>query len=244
MSEEQYRHTPFNTPMPQWQPPAPQDPTATRLVEGGSLKLNPLDREGLEEWFRQSFKRQVADENSWFSREWFPQLLVPLYRSLNSNFNETIDLIDKSNEDVLKLREEVLIEVAKASEEMAAEVVKARADMKKEMVDWINVKNKEFTAEVAKMRQRMVDKCNDDLNVMREDLLRVLRMEMLNEICKESGARDVKSSEHIQSAVDTTHAEMMTAYNADVKSMHAEILDVLRRELAQEIVKMRKAKQK
>jgi hypothetical protein len=57
----------------------------------------------------------------------------------------------------------------------------------------------------------------------------------------------VKTSEQaraIQTAVDTTHAEMMTAYNIDLKSMHAEILDVLRRELAQESLKMRGAKKK
>ena len=37
---------------------------------------------------------------------------------------------------------------------------------------------------------------------------------------------------------------MMTAYNTDLKSMHAEILHVLRQELAQEIIKMREAKMK
>jgi hypothetical protein len=231
--------------MPQWQAPAPQDPTAAPFVDGGFLRLNPRDVAGLHAWFQESFQNQLRDD-SWFTREWFPQLLAPLRKTLNSNFKELTDHINKSREDVLELREEVLTEVAKAHKEMTAAVVQARADMRKEQINWVNIKNKEFMTEVAKMRQSMVTKCNDDLNTMRTDLLKVLRREMADEILKASKdlirTQNVKASEaaqSIQTAVDTTHSEMMTAYNTDLKSMHAEILDVLRRELAQEIIKMR-----
>ena len=46
-------------------------------------------------------------------------------------------------------------------------------------------------------------------------------------------------AKHVQIIAETTRTEMMTSYNADLKSIHANLLHVLRQELAQEIVKMR-----
>jgi hypothetical protein len=246
------RATPYNRPLPQWQPPAPEDPSATRLVEGGALKLNDQDREGLAKWFQASFMNQLS-ENSWFTRDWLPEFMAPLYYTVNANFDKAIDLIDKNNEQFLKLREEVLVEVAKVRKEIAADVVKARDDMQRQMADWVKTKNKEFTDELAKMRQIVMTKCNSDLNVMRDDLLRVLRRDMKDDIRKindgliitrsvESADRIEENAKAIKAAVETTRTDMMTIYNTDLQSMRAEILDVLRQELAQEIIKMREAK--
>jgi dGTP triphosphohydrolase len=241
--------TSFNTPIPQWQPPAPEDPTASPLVVGGALKLNDHDRAGFS--FRQSFMNQF-EEGSWFTRDWIPELFEPLHRTINDNFDKALDLIDKSSEDVLALREEVLIEVVKVRKEIKADIVKVHDDVQQEMKDWVNTKNKEFTDEVAELRRVVMNKCNSDLNVMRDDLLRVLRKDMADEIRKMNAGlvktRDAETSDRIEetvqaikTATDTTRSEMMTTYNADVQSIHAEILQTLRQELAQEILKMREA---
>jgi dGTP triphosphohydrolase len=247
MSEVE-RATPYNRPMPQWSPPAPQDPTAAPLAEGGSLKLNPYDRAALTAWFGESFLHQLRDD-SWFCRDWLPDFMAPIYKTLNANFKELIGRIGKSNEDVLQLREEVLIEVAKARKEMAADIVKARADMRQDQINWIGTKDREFKAEVAKMRRLQIEKCNSDLNIMRDDLLRVLRRDMADEVRKvdanwiknqnaKASADTKEVVQTIEAAVEIALTEMVTTYNVDIKSMRAEILDTLRKELAQEIIKM------
>jgi hypothetical protein len=250
---EQHRHTPFNTPMPQWQPSAPEDPTAIRLVEGGSLKLNDHDRTGLAEWFQQSFRNQF-DDNSWFTRNWFPALMEPIYRAFNANFDELTDLISKSAEEIAEFRLEVLTEVTKTNAEMAkghAEIAttnkemadEIRAAMNRDLISWTKTKEREILSRVAEVRQRALAKCNEDLDVMRQDLLAVLRREMMDEVVKANAdwikIRDLELAKHIETVVETTRTEMMTRYDADLKSMHANVLHVLRQELAQEIIKMR-----
>jgi len=94
------------------------------------------------------------------------------------NLGKALDSIRKNDEEVIRLRNEMAVEVGKMHKQMAAEVVKIHADVRHEMRDFIAGKNKEFKAEVGEMRKNMVTKCNDDLNVMRDDLLCVLRNEV------------------------------------------------------------------
>ncbi|SRR5216683_1474854 len=114
------RATPYNRPIPQHtiQRSAAQDPTAALLTTGGSLRLNDSDRDGLNEWFKSSFKNQFKYKISWFCHDWFPEFFAPMRDRINANFNKAFDLIRKHDEEVATLRREMKSEANKIRREI------------------------------------------------------------------------------------------------------------------------------
>jgi hypothetical protein len=71
-----------------------------------------------------------------------------------------------------------------SAEAMIKHEKRLREDIQRQQTEWISKKNREFALEVDLMTSLMVKRVTADLNVMRDDMLAVLRRDIADEMLK------------------------------------------------------------
>jgi prefoldin subunit 5 len=233
--------TPYNRPRPQWEmtrsAPAPVDPTAGLLAEGGFLTLNDRDRAGLNTWFHNSFQNSVSTKGAWFTADWFPQFFAPIRDRINKNFDRAFGALQKNSEEVTKLRSE-----------HAAEVVKLRSEHAKEIAGL----RKAFDAAELYLNGalELIDKNNKEITGLRNEMAaEIIKMhkQMASEVVKIHASvrhemRDFISGKNkeFRSELGEMRGKTMSRLSGDLTSMKDDLLALLRGELTGELIKMRK----
>jgi hypothetical protein len=128
--------------------------------------------------------REICDELRDHTRSEIVEINKAL-ETADKNLSKTLDSIRK-------LRNEMTSDVVRAHTQVADQIVKVHRDVhtvvRQEMRDFVAGQDKKFRAEVVEVHSKMITRLSDDLNIMRDDLLAVLRAELTDELLKMQSA--------------------------------------------------------
>jgi hypothetical protein len=156
--------TPYNRPAPQFtvarSAPAPVDPTAGLLAEGGFLTLNDRDRAGLLRWFEESHKN--------ISR--------PMRDRINKLFDKTFELLRVYDEELVQLRAE--------NTTLRADVAKQQIEWVNSRNREFTSEVRKLRDEAAEMRRDVQKDCALQTETVVDMMIDRVRRELAGEILK------------------------------------------------------------
>jgi hypothetical protein len=139
-------------------------------------------------------KRQnLATQKSW--EGWFDQRFENAIKPFVEHLGTIIGEIERENLKAVEAHNEIVKDIDDAEEEAIAahnllvrEVREirddVRAEMHREMDRWIVRKDREFSAEVAELREKTIRMVNEDMTVIKDDVIAVVRAELADEFVK------------------------------------------------------------
>ncbi|SRR6266436_8862234 len=189
-------------------------------------------------------------QNDWFAAS-FENHIRPHVEAITNNFKllskEIVKRIKTHNRLVEDLQKERNASVD-AHNALVKHVKGIRDELGKDLDCWVQRKDKQFTAELAELRERTISRTGDDLNIMFGDVKKLLHLEFAEKVVKareelreefrKETADLIKTKEDLSSEV-TALREKVSCLNDDLNATIADATNIMRGELAEEFIKAR-----
>jgi hypothetical protein len=128
-----------------------------------------LDSKSWDDWFQTNFDARFSQHLAAIEKNF--KTLTSIIREGDEEHNRVVADLDKVSKESTEAHNLLVKDVR----EIRRDVIDT---MRSEQAEWIERKNRSFLAEIAEMRSTMIIKYNEDLSIVKDDVIGVVRAEL------------------------------------------------------------------